>query len=77
MITRHNTKALLDLVAAEIADMEKERDAGRISRGEIITENHALRDRLTKTDATLMELCQLLQLDPTGDPVAQLRARRP
>jgi hypothetical protein len=39
-------------------------------------ENNTLRDCLAKTDGTLMEICQLLDLDPTGDVVVELKARK-
>lgn len=77
MNTPNNIQELLGTPSIEIADLVAERNAARTISGKITAENHALRDRLAKTDGVLMELCQLLQLDPTGDPVAQLRARRP
>lgn len=71
----NNIQELLGTISIEIADLVAERNAARTISGKITAENHALRDRLAKTDGVLMELCQLLGLDPTGDPVAEIRAR--
>lgn len=71
----HTIQELLGTLSIKIADLVAERDAARTVSGKITAENNALRDRLAKTDGVLMELCQLLGLDPTGDPVAEMRAR--
>ena len=72
----NNIQELLGTLSIEIADLVAERNAGRIARGEIMADNVSLRDQLAKTDATLMALCQALNLDPTGDPVAEVKARK-
>ena len=76
LIDPHNLDSLLSALTDRINEMRMEQRAGRSARGEIIAENHALRDQLGRTDAALMALCQILGLDPTGDVVAELRARQ-
>lgn len=75
LIDPHDLTALMGALTDRIREMHQEQCVGRSARGEIIAENHALRDQLGRTDATLMALCQLLGLDPTGDVVAQVEAR--
>lgn len=61
--------------ARRVEDLEWAMGKLDITLNKTAAENTSLRDRLAKTDATLMELCQLLGLDPTGDVVVEMKAR--